>query len=136
MVEGKLPLESKNLENNNQITESDSLSQTGPEINANGSVAGDLIIAALKNCYDPEVPVNIYDLGLIYTVDIKPSNDVAIQMTLTAPNCPAAQSLPADVQQKVESVEGVSSVDVAITFDPPWTPNHMNEAAKLTLNIL
>ena len=136
MDEEKLPPESKNLENSNQMTESDSLSQTGPAINANGSVAGDLIIAALKNCYDPEVPVNIYDLGLIYTVDIKPSNDVAIQMTLTAPNCPAAQSLPADVQQKVEAVEGVNSVDVAITFDPPWTPNHMNEAAKLTLNIL
>ncbi len=136
MVEGKLPSESKNLENSNQVTASEPLSQMGPEINANGSVDGNLIVVALKNCYDPEVPVNIYDLGLIYTVDIKPSNDVAIQMTLTAPNCPAAQSLPADVQQKVEAVEGVGSVDVSITFDPPWTPDHMNEAAKLTLNIL
>ena len=136
MVEGKLPSESKNLENSNQVTASEPLSQMGPEINANGSVDGNLIVVALKNCYDPEVPVNIYDLGLIYTVDIKPSNDVAIQMTLTAPNCPAAQSLPADVQQKVEAVEGVGSVDVSITFDPPWTPDHKNEAAKLTLNIL
>ena len=136
MVEGKLPSESKNLENSNQVTASEPLSQMGPEINANGSVDGNLIVVALKNCYDPEVPVNIYDLGLIYTVDIKPSNDVAIQMTLTAPNCPAAQSLPADVQQKVEAVEGEGSVDVSITFDPPWTPDHMNEAAKLTLNIL
>ena len=107
-----------------------------PVINANGSVSGDLIVAALKNCYDPEVPVNIYDMGLIYTVDIGPANDVAVQMTLTAPNCPAAQVLPADVQHKVEAVEGVNSVAVAVTFDPPWTPDHMNDAAKLTLNIL
>ena len=108
----------------------------GAVINANGTVSGDLIVAALKNCYDPEVPVNIYDLGLIYTVDIGPGNDVAVQMTLTAPNCPAAQSLPADVSHKVEAVEGVNSVKVAVTFDPPWTPDHMNDAAKLTLNIL
>ena len=108
----------------------------GPTINVNGSVSKDLIIAALKNCYDPEVPVNIYDLGLIYTVDVGSSNDVAIQMTLTAPNCPAAQFLPADVRHKVEVVEGVNSVEVAVTFEPPWTPDHMNEAAKLTLNIL
>ncbi len=111
-------------------------SPSAPVINANGTVSGDLIVAALKNCYDPEVPVNIYDMGLIYTVDIGPENDVAVQMTLTAPNCPAAQVLPADVQHKVEAVEGVNSVEVAVTFDPPWTPDHMNDAAKLTLNIL
>ena len=111
-------------------------SPSAPVINANGTVSGDLIVAALKNCYDPEVPVNIYDMGLIYTVDIGPENDVAVQMTLTAPNCPAAQSLPADVQYKVEAVEGVKSAEVSITFDPPWTADHMNDAAKLTLNIL
>ena len=111
-------------------------SPKGPVIHANGTVSGDLIVAALKNCYDPEVPVNIYDMGLIYVVDIGPANDVAVQMTLTAPNCPAAQILPADVRHKVEAVEGVNSVEVAVTFDPPWTPDHMNDAAKLTLNIL
>ena len=111
-------------------------SSPAPVIHANGTVSGGQIVSALKNCYDPEVPVNIYDMGLIYTVDIGPSNDVAIQMTLTAPNCPAAQFLPADVKHKVEAVEGVNSVEVAITFDPPWTPDHMNDAAKLTLNIL
>ena len=124
------------VKGDDQPLEKDTKPLIGPTINANGSIAGDSVVAALKNCYDPEVPVNIYDLGLIYRVDIGTSNEVAIQMTLTAPNCPAAQSLPADVRSKVEAVEGVNSVEVVITFDPPWTPDHMNEAAKLTLNIL
>ncbi len=94
------------------------------------------IVEALKNCYDPEIPVNIYELGLIYGIDIKPQGEVHIQMTLTAPNCPAAQSLPADVTQKVEAVEGVKSAEVEIVFDPPWTPDKMATSAKLVMNIL
>ena len=94
------------------------------------------VIAALKNCYDPEIPVNIYELGLIYDIKIDPQGDVAITMTLTAPNCPAAQSMPLDVQMKVEAVEGIQSAKVEVVFDPPWTPEKMDDSAKLALNIL
>ena len=94
------------------------------------------VIAALKNCYDPEIPVNIYELGLIYNIDIDPEGKVAIKMTLTAPNCPAAQSMPLDVQMKVEAVEGIKSATVDVVFDPPWTPEKMDDSAKLVLNIL
>ena len=94
------------------------------------------VIAALKNCYDPEIPVNIYELGLIYDIKIDPEGAVAITMTLTAPNCPAAQSMPLDVQTKVEAVEGIKSAKVDVVFDPPWTPEKMDDSAKLALNIL
>jgi FeS assembly SUF system protein len=94
------------------------------------------VIAALKNCYDPEIPVNIYELGLIYNVDIAPEGNVAITMTLTAPNCPAAQSMPLDVQIKVEAVEGIKAATVEVVFDPPWTPEKMDDSAKLALNML
>ncbi len=93
-------------------------------------------VAAIKECYDPEIPVNIHDLGLIYGVDVSPEGHVKVTMTLTAPNCPAAQSLPLDVQCRVEAVEGVKSVEVEVVFDPPWTPDKMNDAAKLAMNIL
>jgi FeS assembly SUF system protein len=94
------------------------------------------VAEVLKTCYDPEIPVNIYELGLIYGVDVKPEGDVLITMTLTAPNCPAAQSLPAEVKAKAESVAGVKSAEVEIVFDPPWTPQKMTDSAKLVLNIL
>ncbi len=94
------------------------------------------VIAALKNCYDPEIPVNIYELGLIYDIKIDPEGAAAITMTLTAPNCPAAQSMPLDVQMKVEAVEGIKSATVDVVFDPPWTPEKMDDSAKLVLNIL
>jgi FeS assembly SUF system protein len=94
------------------------------------------VIAALKNCYDPEIPVNIYELGLIYDIKIDPQGAAAITMTLTAPNCPAAQSMPLDVQTKVEAVEGIKSAKVDVVFDPPWTPEKMDDSAKLALNIL
>ena len=93
------------------------------------------VIAALKNCYDPEISVNIYELGLIYDIKIDPEGAVAITMTLTAPNCPAAQSMPLDVQTKVEAVEGIQSAKVEVVFDPPWTPEKMDDSAKLALNI-
>lgn len=94
------------------------------------------IIEALKSCYDPEIPVNIYELGLIYGIDVKPEGEVHIKMTLTAPNCPAAQSLPLQVKEKAETVEGVKSAEVEIVFDPPWTPEKMAMSAKLVMNIL
>lgn len=91
---------------------------------------------AIKQCYDPEIPVNIYELGLIYAIDVNAEEHAKITMTLTAPNCPAAQSLPMEVQRRVEAVEGVKTAEVEITFVPQWTPDKMSDAAKLQLNIL
>lgn len=94
------------------------------------------VIEALRNVYDPEIPVNIYDLGLIYQVNITGHNNVGIVMTLTTPNCPEAQSLPGNVQQAVEhSIPGVGSVDVQIVWEPHWTKDMMSEDAKLALGI-
>jgi FeS assembly SUF system protein len=95
----------------------------------------DQVLAALKKVYDPEMPVNIYELGLIYGVDVSDEGQVAIRMTLTAPNCPVAGSLPADVERAVRAVPGVSGVKLELTFDPPWTKDRMSEAAKLALGI-
>ncbi len=93
------------------------------------------VIEAIQECYDPEIPVNIYELGLIYNVDVSPTNHVTVSMTLTSPNCPVAETLPLDVQQRVVMVEGVADAKVDITWDPPWTPDMMSEAAKLELNM-
>jgi FeS assembly SUF system protein len=94
------------------------------------------VVDALRGCFDPEIPVNVYDLGLIYDVAVDPAGGVAIKMTLTAPNCPAAQTLPGDVEQKVRAVPGVSAVKVDIVFDPPWSSCMMSDAAKLELGLL
>lgn len=96
----------------------------------------DKVIACLQTVYDPEIPVNIYELGLIYRVDILPINNVQITMTLTAPGCPAAQSLPVEVDQKVRQIEGVNDVHVAVTWDPPWDKSMMSETAQLELGWL
>jgi len=95
----------------------------------------DQVIAALKKVYDPEMPVNIYELGLIYGVEAGEAGDVRIRMTLTAPNCPVAGTLPGDVERAVRAVPGVTSVNLELTFDPPWTKDRMSEAAKLALGI-
>ncbi len=94
------------------------------------------IIAALKEIYDPEIPVDIFELGLIYEVKIKEDGRVDIDMTLTSPNCPVAESLPVDVKNKVESVEGVEEAKVNIVFDPPWDKDMMSEEAQLELGFL
>ena len=93
----------------------------------------DRIIAALKRVYDPEMPVNIYDLGLIYGLDVDGTGRVSVRMTLTAPNCPVAGSLPASVEQAIRAVPGVTEVKVELTFDPPWSKERMSEAAMLAL---
>ena len=93
------------------------------------------IVAAMKKVYDPELPVNIYELGLIYGLDVDDDGNAAIRMTLTAPNCPVAGILPAQVESAVRSVPGVKSVKLELTFDPPWTKDRMSEAAKLALGI-
>ncbi len=94
------------------------------------------IVEVLQTIYDPELPVNIYELGLIYEVDVLPVNNVQIVMTLTAPGCPAAQSLPIEVDQKVRQIEGINDVHVAVTWNPPWDKSMMSEAAQLELGFL
>ena len=94
------------------------------------------IIECLQTIYDPEIPVNIYEMGLIYEVEILPINNVQIVMTLTAPSCPAAQSLPIEVDQKVRAIEGINDVHVAVTWNPPWDKSMMSEAAQLELGML
>jgi FeS assembly SUF system protein len=95
-----------------------------------------LVVAALHTCHDPEIPVDIYELGLIYGVTVAPDGAVDVRMTLTAPSCPAAQELPADVEQAVRAVPGVTDVRVEIVFDPPWDSSRMSEAARLQLGLL
>lgn len=94
------------------------------------------VIDTIKTIYDPEIPVNIHDLGLIYEVNVLPVNNVQIVMTLTAPGCPAAQSLPVEVDQKVRGIEGVNDVHVAVTWNPPWNKSMMTEVAQLELGML
>ena len=93
------------------------------------------IIAVLHTCFDPEIPVNIYELGLIYDIDVRPSGAVGIRMTLTSPACPVAGSLPPEVEAKVKRVPGVTSAKVDVVWDPPWDKDRMSEAAKLQLGI-
>jgi len=94
------------------------------------------VIAALKNVFDPEIPVNIYDLGLIYRVVVRDDGKVHVDMTLTAPGCPVAQTFPAMVENEVSRVEGVRGAKVEVVWDPPWTQDMMSEAAKLQLNLI
>ncbi len=96
----------------------------------------DEIIKQIQTVYDPEIPINIYELGLIYEVNVDPANNAHILMTLTSPNCPAAEMLPGEVEQKAKEVEGVNDVKVEITFEPEWTMENMSEAAKLELGLL
>jgi FeS assembly SUF system protein len=94
------------------------------------------VIAALSTIYDPELPVNIYDLGLIYALDVDPAGRVDIRMTLTAPGCPVAQSFPTQVEQTVAEVEGVTGAHVEIVWEPPWDQSRMTEAARLQLGLV
>ena len=97
---------------------------------------GEKIVGVLKTIYDPEIPVDIYELGLIYDVFVNEDKEVKILMTLTSPNCPVAESLPVEVEEKVRSLDLVSDAEVEITFDPPWTQDLMSEEAKLELGLL
>ncbi|HAI76616.1 MAG TPA: SUF system Fe-S cluster assembly protein [Microscillaceae bacterium] len=96
----------------------------------------DKIIAALKKVYDPEIPVDVYELGLIYDIRIYPVNNVYIQMTLTSPNCPSAEEIPGEVERNVKAIEGINEVEVEITFDPPYSQEMMSEVAKLELGFM
>jgi len=94
------------------------------------------VVNAIKDVYDPEIPVDVYELGLIYEITVYPVNNVYILMTLTSPNCPAAESIPSEVKTRVSEIEGVNNVEVELTFDPPYSQDMMSEVAKLELGFL
>jgi FeS assembly SUF system protein len=94
------------------------------------------VLEALRTCFDPEIPVNIYELGLIYNVNVEEGGAVTITMTLTSPHCPAAQSMPAEIEEKIKAVSGVSDVKIDVVWDPPWDPSKMSEAARLQLGMM
>ena len=96
----------------------------------------DKIIRAIKTVYDPEIPVDVYELGLIYEIDIKDNKDVHVLMTLTSPSCPAAESIPSDVKNRIQMIKEINDVDVEITFEPPYTSDLMSEEAKLELGFM
>ena len=106
------------------------------EITIDTQELGEKIVRVIKTIYDPEIPVDIYELGLIYDVFVNEDNEVKILMTLTSPNCPVAESLPMEVEEKVKSIDAIKDVEVEITFDPPWTQDLMSEEAKLELGML
>ena len=95
----------------------------------------DKVIEEIKKIYDPEIPVNIYELGLIYDIDIDQNNNVKIKMTLTTPNCPVAESLPNEVKNSIKEIKEIKNVDLDLVWDPPWNKSMMSEAAKLELNL-
>ena len=101
-----------------------------------GGAIYEAVIDALKGIYDPEIPVNIYELGLIYKIDVHDDNAVTLDMTLTSPNCPVAESLPGEVQNRIEDVPGVGNCEVRIVWDPPWHPSMMTEEAQLELGLI
>jgi FeS assembly SUF system protein len=96
----------------------------------------DSVINVIKTIYDPEIPVNIYELGLIYDIRISDNTDIEVDMTLTSPNCPVAESLPQEVKSKIELIEGVKSVEINLLFDPPWDKDMMSEEAKFELGFM
>jgi FeS assembly SUF system protein len=140
----RVPLELENPVPKPSAADSPPVAPAEPEpsssawTNAEPVDVGDIeekILAALRTCYDPEIPVNIYELGLIYDIDVSPSGEVVLRMTLTSPACPVAGSLPPEVQAKVAGIPGVQAAKVELVWDPPWTPERMSEAAKLQLGM-
>ena len=96
----------------------------------------DKVLAALKSVYDPEIPVDVFELGLIYEINVYPVNNVYVLMTLTSPSCPSAEAIPGEIEQKIKGIEGVNDVKIELTFDPPYSLDMMSEAAKLELGFL
>jgi len=118
------------------LAETESELETGPEVTGGGDPElRSRVIAALKEIYDPEIPLNIYDLGLIYRIDIDPDTNTSIDMTLTSPNCPVAESLPGEVENAAKTVEGIGDVQLELVWDPPWDMDRLGEAARLELGL-
>lgn len=110
--------------------------ENGTQNNLNVANLKEKVVDAIKLVYDPEIPVDVYELGLIYEISVFPVNNVYVLMTLTSPNCPAAESIPSEVKERIQQIEGVNSVEVELTFDPPFSQDMMSEAAKLELGFL
>tara|TARA_B100000953_G_scaffold75447_1_gene60925 strand:- start:483 stop:1064 length:582 start_codon:yes stop_codon:yes gene_type:complete len=116
--------------------ETESELETGPEVTGGGDPElRSRVITALKEIYDPEIPLNIYDLGLIYRIDIDPDTNTSIDMTLTSPNCPVAESLPGEVENAAKAVDGIGDVQLELVWDPPWDMDRLGEAARLELGL-
>jgi FeS assembly SUF system protein len=96
----------------------------------------DQVLAAIKTVYDPEIPVDVYELGLIYEINVYPINNVHVLMTLTSPSCPSAEAIPVEIEERIKEIEGINDVKVEITFDPPYTQDMMSEAARLELGFM
>lgn len=141
MKGGKSEAESKSMSEtaamamNAPVTGAESSNGAGNLAPEQAIVLQDQIVDVLRTCYDPEIPINIYDLGLIYEVKVEGTGDAIIRMTLTAPSCPAAQSLPAEIEYKVKQVKGLASVKIDLVWEPPWDQSRMSEAARLQLGI-
>lgn len=136
-AEAPMETAAEKLERKRDYLEGFLAAQPAPQ--AAGEPGGDLyedVIAALKDIYDPEIPVNIYDLGLVYGVDVGADGHVVVTMTLTTPHCPVAESMPAEVELRVGSVPGVGHAEVNLIWDPPWDPQKMSDEAKLELGML
>ena len=114
----------------------DGSDRPSPERLTEVGALGEQIVEALKTVFDPEIPVNIYELGLVYRIDIEDDNRVVVDMTLTSPHCPVAESLPGEVSEKVKAVDGVRDAEVRIVWDPPWNPAMMTEEAQLELGMI
>ena len=116
--------------------ETESELETGPQVTGGGDPElRSRVVTALKEIYDPEIPLNIYDLGLIYRIDIDPDTNASIDMTLTSPNCPVAESLPGEVENAAKAVDGIGDVQLELVWDPPWDMDRLGEAARLELGL-
>jgi len=105
-------------------------------ITSNNAELAQRVVDEIKTCFDPEIPVDIWELGLIYEIDINDANELAVKMTLTSPNCPAAESLPAEIEEKLKQLPDIKSVKLELTFEPPWDKNMMSEVAQLELGFM
>ena len=106
-----------------------------PDLNTEEGRIESRVVACLKTIYDPEIPVNVFELGLVYGVEVRPDHSVMVTMTLTAPNCPVAQSMPEELREKAELAQGVTNAEIDLVWSPPWNPGMMTEAARLELNL-
>ena len=136
MTEGQGLADDATLERAEAILAEDAGSQAERERQAEVNELGEKIVEAIKTCYDPEIPVNIYELGLIYKVDVEDDNTVIVDMTLTSPNCPVAETLPNEVADKIRAVDGVKDCRIELVWDPPWNPSLMSEEAQLELGMI
>ena len=136
MTEGQGLADDATLERAEAILAEDAGSQAERERQAEVNELGEKIVEAIKTCYDPEIPINIYELGLIYKVDVEDDNTVIVDMTLTSPNCPVAETLPNEVADKIRAVDGVKDCRIELVWDPPWNPSLMSEEAQLELGMI